>query len=632
MKTRIFFLLLITLSLGIYQESESQIGRVGQPTLTGDPDDRQASMSRILENEPVVKVFTKDGRKKAIITFETISPLPAAYCHYGTYLSDQKVRTPVYRHFGKEKLAGNSLHHSITIDLSRLEYPLYDFGGVFASQGGGTVCYRLMLPDPERSNTHIFDRRFEYRGNRDVVCITEGPWIDITSPNGFTISWNTDRLSRGTVVVDGISYESPKNTHHEVVVDNYSGVNHKYQVKATSDSITASTPVFEFKTPDDSGKFLFAAMSDSRSGFGGFTNNSNGVNINTLRRLFIDAYSRGAEFIIFAGDLINGHTTDEKDYIMQLQSWKDAVEPVGHIMPIFEGMGNHDLVLDYWKDPRRKYGIRMDKVFGNSSEDLFAQEFVNPINNYPEKESSSAPTYKENVYYFDWDNTRFVSVNSNYWWAAWAEDIGGNIQGYILKNQMKWLEKVLEESESNKKIKHVFVFTHEPSFPVSGHLSDAMWYSGGSPESNRTIDNKPLNREYVIKFRDRFWKALSQNGKVRALIVGHEHNYVRMLIDSKTPVYLDGSSNDEFKNPVYQLITGGAGAPYYARIDVNIPWENAIKTFSSQEHYLLFKVDEKDIYLYVISSSQEIIESLKIVENEEIVEIPLRKVTLSRFK
>jgi len=190
----------------------------------------------------------------------------------------------------------------------------------------------------------------------------------------------------------------------------------------------------------------------------------------------------------------------------------------------------------------------------------------------------------------------------------------------------------LEESESNKKIKHVFVFTHEPSFPVSGHLSDAMWYSGGSPESNRTIDNKPLNREYVIKFRDRFWKALSQNGKVRALIVGHEHNYVRILIDSKTPVYLDGSSNDEFKNPVYQLITGGAGAPYYARIDVDIPWENAIKTFSSQEHYLLFKVDEKDIYLYVISSSQEIIESLKIVENEEIVEIPLRKETLSRFK
>ncbi|MBL7085996.1 MAG: metallophosphoesterase [Candidatus Cloacimonetes bacterium] len=632
MKTKIIFLLILTLSFGIFQKSQSQIGRVGQPPLTGDPDDRQTSMSRILENEPVVKVFTKDGRKKAIITFKTISPLPAAYCHYGTYLSDQKVRTPVYRHFGKEKLAGNSLHHSITIDLSRLEYPLYDFGGVFAPQGGGTVCYRLMLPDPERSTTHIFDRRFEYRGNRDVVCITEGPWIDITSPNGFTISWNTDRLSRGTVVVDGISYESPKNTHHEVVIDNYSGVNHKYQVKATSDSIAVSTPVFKFKTPDSSGKFLFAAMSDSRSGFGGFTNNSNGVNIRILRRLFIDAYSRGAEFIIFAGDLINGHTTDEKDYIMQLQSWKDAVEPVGHIMPIFEGMGNHDLVLDYWKDPRRKYGIRMDKVFGNSSEDLFAQEFVNPINNYPEKESSSAPTYKENVYYFDWDNIRFISVNSNYWWAAWAEDIGGNIQGYILKNQMKWLEKVLEESESNKKIKHVFVFTHEPSFPVSSHLSDAMWYSGGSPESNRTIDNKPLNREYVIKFRDRFWKALSQNGKVRALIAGHEHNYVRMLIDSKTHVYLDGSSNDEFKNPVYQLITGGAGAPYYARIDVDIPWENAIKTFSSQEHYLLFKVDEKDIYLYVISSSQEIIESLKIVENGKIVEIPLRKETLSRFK
>ena len=626
---RAVFSIVILVSL-VINLLTAQKGRLGLPPVVGFPEDRGSYTSNILNSSPEVIVFSEGDRKKATICFQTTKALPEAYCYYGVYFPDQKIQTPTFRHYSREDSIIDSLNHNITLDLNRLEYPIHDFDNTFAKQGGGTVAYRLILPDPRKAKTHMIEGRFEYRGAERVVCIISGPWVDFTGPGQVTISWDTDMKSTGIVLLDNTQYFSALNTHHEIVIKNITGPIHHYKVTAVADSVEVSSLEFQFKMPEQNQPFLFAAMSDSRGGYGGAQHNFNGCNFQNLRNIFLNLYARGAEFAIFAGDLVNGHTTDKWDYINQLDAWKKAVEPIGHILPIFEGMGNHDYVIDHWDDPRNWRGVRTDKMFGESSEDIFAKLFVNPEYDYPKKEHPQAPTYKENVYYFDWGNSRFISVNTNYWWTNFPEDIGGNLQGYIMDNQLDWLKKVLKQAQKDKSIDHIFIFTHEPVFPVSGHIYDAMWYSGGDPQMNKDIDKNPLNRQHVVDRRDQFLELVAKHSKVRAYITGHEHLYARLLIDSQTPIYPDGSANKKIK-PIHEFITGGAGAPYYSLTKENIPWKNAIKAFSSQQHYLLFGVDKLDVYLYVVSGTQEIIEALKIVENDKIVEIPVAKKMLALF-
>jgi 3',5'-cyclic AMP phosphodiesterase CpdA len=614
----------------IINPSAAQRRRLGLPPTVGIPENRILHTANIINGTPEIIVFSEGNRKKATIRFQTTKALPEAYCYYGIYFSDQKVQTPVFRHYSREGKVADSLNHHITIDLSRLEYPVHDSGKNLAKQGGGTVAYKLLLHDPQNAKTHMFTGRFEYRNTNKVVCIVSGPWVDFTAPGQVTISWDTDRESAGILLLDSTRYFSPQNTHHEIVINNIKGTLHHYKVTAVADSVEVATPEFRFRMPEPGKPFLFAAMSDSRAGYGGAGHNFNGCNFQDLRNLFLNLYSQGAEFALFAGDLVNGHTTDERDYIGQLDAWKKAVEPIGHIMPIFEGMGNHDYVIDRWDDPRTRGGIRTDQLFGKSSEEIFAEIFVNPEYDYPEKEHPQAPTYKENTYYFDWGNVRMISLNTNYWWTNFPEDIGGNLQGYIMDNQLDWLKKVLKQAQKDKSIDHIFIFTHEPAFPVSGHIYDAMWYSGGDPQMNKDIDKNPLNRQHVIDRRDRFLELVAKHGKVRAYITGHEHLYARLLIDSQTPIYPDGSANKKIK-PIYEFITGGAGAPYYSLTKENIPWRNAIKAYSCQQHYLLFGVDKLDVYVYVVSGTQEIIEAVKIVENGLITDTPVSENTIGIF-
>ncbi|MFA4839831.1 MAG: metallophosphoesterase [Candidatus Neomarinimicrobiota bacterium] len=612
--------LLILLMTG---NSIAQMGRLGMPPLTGKPEDLVSNSTRILESGPKTRIVSEDGRLKAVVEFETTRPMPAAYIHYGPYFHDQKTPVPAYRHSAKENLTASSTRHSVTFDLTSLLEPINDPGGAMKKLNGGTVCYRLVIPESDGANQYIFDKRFEFRQDRIVVCITEGPWIDVFSAQEVVISWETVRPSEGKVVLDGKTYTSALNKHHEVKISGLTGERHSYSVSATADSVTVSSRIYEFRTPGKSGKFRFAAMSDSRAGYGGFTSNFNGTNLAILRSLFLDAKSNGAEFIIFAGDMINGHTTDERDYLAQMDAFKCSIEPVGHSVPIYEGIGNHDFVIDYWKDPRSNYGVRMDKVFGNSTETLFAECFVNPDNDFPKPEQPEAPSYRETAYYFDWDNTRFISVNSNYWWAGYAEDIGGNIEGFVFNNQYEWFRNLLDKTTADPAIRHIFVFTHEPPFPCSGHLHDAMWYNGGDLNFNKNIDGMPLDRTHILKSRDRLWTAISQNEKVRAVIVGDEHNYARVRIDSKTPVYPNGRPNPRFKNPIWELISGGAGAPYYGQSDKKIPWEKSIVKFSSQEHFLIIEVNQGDVDLYVHSANGDIIEAVRIVENGKSTEKPI---------
>jgi hypothetical protein len=93
----------------------------------------------------------------------------------------------------------------------------------------------------------------------------------------------------------------------------------------------------------------------------------------------------------------------------------------------------------------------------------------------------------------------------------------------------------------------IFVFVHEPVFPSGKHIKDGLWYNDNDPD--------------VLNYRDKLWEAFCKNEKVVAVLGSHDHCYYRTLINKDTPVYLNMISNSNFTCPIWQIVSGGAGAP-----------------------------------------------------------------------
>lgn len=591
----------------------------GEPSLKQlPPGAEQVEKSDLfLTEEPWAEV-KPDG--KAIVHWKTKVPTPAAKVYYGVYLPDQELDYPQYRKEAQEKLTEPALDHAIRINIKDFEKPKYD-AAHFAERGEGVIAYRVEVFDPEKCATRIYDRCFHFKKVDDTylkaLTITEGPFVDQVTKKSAIISWETDEPSMGAVVVGDVLYADRKlSRRHEIRLAGLNpGKVYSYEVKSWSGESPEESVVsrqYQFKTEPEIGEaFKFAHTSDSREGMGGGEYSYKGLNYRTLADLFTIAYRQDVDFILFGGDLVNGYTTDRRDFELQLEAWKKAVEPIGHYVPIYEGVGNHEALMDVYATPDGE--IEMDKKGSESAEAIFAQEFVNPAHSYPDPEDPKAPSYRENVYYFDYGNSRFISFNTNYWWCGYPEDFGGNLEGHVMDNQLRWIEGILADAKSDSSIKHVFMFAHEPAFPNGGHIKDAQWYSGGVAGKGLNYDfaGKPLDRSYVPERRDKLWRVISQCGKVRAVFFGDEHNYQRVLIDSQTPVHLDGSVDPDFIHPVWQIVNGCAGAPFYAQ-DRNVPWTGNVKAFSSQNAICIISVEGTKVSLTTYSRTGQIIDECEL--------------------
>ncbi len=196
--------------------------------------------------------------------------------------------------------------------------------------------------------------------------------------------------------------------------------------------------------------------------------------------------NKEVDFVMTVGDLIQNCNSQEncKDY----NNWENIAKP---LLPItYEVMGNHD----------HEAGRVSDTAW---------QIFFNLPTNSPSKD-------KESVYSFDHGNSHFVVLNS--------EETGGY---EISEKQLAWLKKDLD----NNKKSNIFVFYHEPAFPVSYQV-------GGSLDRHK-------------KQRDAFWSIIDQYN-VTAVFNGHEHMYSRKKIDS--------SVFPQAKNGIYQFIVGNTDA------------------------------------------------------------------------
>ncbi len=445
------------------------------------------------------------------------------------------------------------------------------------------VYYKLTLID-KKGYSEIFKSRFLADSSGKLLnAVIYGPYLDMPSEGNYVISYELTKPEKSFIVLNGKEIKSKKaEKKHFFHLNNLKPGNYTYKIKDDPREFT-------FKVSGKN-KFSFAVLSDCREGKAGFDYNFQAVNEKVLKSLLLNAKSKNVDFVLFPGDLVSGYTTNEKDFEKQLKSFAYATETISSIIPIFEGMGNHEATFDlYSNNPM----VSFDKLPPVSAEDIFGKVFVNPENgNFREKEG--LPPYKENVFWFKYKGNLFVMLNTNYWWASHPESYHGNLEGYIMDKQLKWLKDTLKEQGKNAK--NIFVFAHEPAFPVSAHMKDAMWYYGGKPSRNKGID-----RTYIVKRRDEFLKVLDNFG-VKLIFFGDEHNYSRVLINKDiAPI----------KGEIMQIITGGSGAPFY-NLAKEIPWKNNIKAFGRSNHYMFVTVTNDKVQVKAISLDGKIIDSFEI--------------------
>ncbi len=573
--------------------------RNASPSTLAQPADQAVVTNLVLTNDLFVDVSPAG---EFTVTWRTREPQPAGTLYYGVTMPDQHSATPRYR---REVTATanepDRRSHQATGSITTLARRNYDIAG-FAADAGGVVEFRVEQYIAELGSSRLYDRRFGFEINDDgtyrrVPTVAEGPFIDLTgAPGEFTISFDADAPVNASVAIwsaaDGlrvIHSEQSDALHHEIDVTLPADLDFYYAVGLRGTDRTAVVgrwwPSRSHASPEQS--FRFAVMSDSRSGVGAGEHAYEGTNMRTLRQFMAASWSEGADFMVFPGDLADGYVSERIDLEFQLRAWKDSSEISGRLMPIFEGMGNHEALAEMYVSGRQQ-----DRTDGNSAEAVFAAEFVNPRNG-PGPEAPDAPPYTENVYSWDWGNSHFVMLNSNYWWsnlyAFDGVDTMGthNREGYIMDVQLEWLRADLSAARE-RGVEHIFAFTHEPPFPNGGHLGDTMWWGGRIPE--------------VIARRDAFISTLMAFNTL-AIFTGDEHNYSRTLVDARI--------NPAWAGRMHAIVTGGCGAPYYAR-DLSAPWASSVEMFSGQQHFNLVEVDGERVMLTVIGEAGEVIEEVEL--------------------
>ena len=259
--------------------------------------------------------------------------------------------------------------------------------------------------------------------------------------------------------------------------------------------ILASTTIFALAAD-----FRFVVMADSRG-------STNGVNVAELQTIMsrITTLNPQPQFIIFPGDMINGSSNAYATVSSQLQTWKNTVTAYKPASFFYPGVGNHET--------NNGAAYAAETAFN----DLFPEFAVlDPL-----------AGYNKTVYSFDYDNSRFIMLNSNH--------VGSGYNHKIDITQQIWLQSKLTGKT------HYFIFFHEPAYPTGGHIGSSL-------------DTFPTER-------DAFWQILD-NANVTLVFVGHEHYYSRRHVDS--------SVNTTYHNYIYQVTTGTCGAPIYTNTNPSV--------------------------------------------------------------
>ena len=537
--------------------------------------------------------------------------------YYGLIPSDTKYPQPVFFKINSEIKKGKAIIKLIPYLTGKYDFINWQKNGI------GKLGYRVI----DNKGNFIYDGKLNFTYDsitnifKVVNSITEGPFVNKLTENSATISYKTNIEDRSILEVNKKSYRDDLSTHnHEFTISNLKpNTKYEYTIKTKTHSET-----YYFTTAPKKGsrkEFTFAYASDSRKGNGGGERNIFGTNAYIMKKLSAAASLYGVKFFQFSGDLINGYLIDKNIANLEYINWKHSIENFWHYNPVYVSMGNHEVIVKAYgrkllNNKKRKIVLIENFPFNkNSSEKVFAENFCNPQNGLLSEDNSkydfdtskiNFPLYKENVYYYTYDNIAVIVLNSNYWYSTTLSDdketreIGGNLHAYIMDNQLKWLKQTLNKFEKDNKIDHVFVTQHTPAFPNGGHSYDDMWYNGNN-FFRPYIKGMPVDKG-IIERRDQYLDLLiNKSSKVRAIFTGDEHNYNRLKISDDLPRYPKNYDKEKVKlsRSIIQINNGAAGAPYYSQ--EKLPWSKFTKGFSTQNAIVLVTVNDKKVTAKVIN-------------------------------
>ena len=525
--------------------------------------------------------------------------------YYGfIHYHDSKHPQPVYF-----KRAAKIRNGQADIDILNKMSGKYDMIG-WQQKGYGTLGYRVA----DAQGHLLFEGRISFSGKgpfKVIPTITEGPFVHLLSAQSATLSFTTNQPVIAFLEVNG-----------KTIKDKEPTVQHEFQLKSLKPNTKYDYTVYvgperqqyTFHTAPQPGSrlpFVFAYASDSRGGNGGGERNFYGPNFYITKKIMALAAQQKVAFLQFTGDLISGYKNDPAEMRLQYANWKKAIEPFAHYFPVMVGMGNHEaLIYTFYDSKGHRYSIDQFPFATHSAEAVFAQTFVNPLNGPisedgayydPDAHQQDFPSYKENVYYYTYDNVAVVVLNSDYWYAPslkYAPFTSGNLHGYIMDQQLKWLQKTLHQLQDDATIDHIFVTEHTPFFPNGGHVGDDMWY-GGNNDFRAVVQGEKVKKG-IIERRDELLQVLvNQTPKVVAILTGDEHNYCRTEIGPQTPIYPEHYTHPKIQlnRTIWQINNGAAGAPYYAQ--EKTPWSNWVHGFTTQYALVFFHVHGKNIEMRV---------------------------------
>ncbi len=183
-------------------------------------------------------------------------------------------------------------------------------------------------------------------------------------------------------------HSKDKTMNHEVEISGLNpATNYKYTI------ITADFECqYEFETapkPGSRNKFTFAYTSDSRAGKGEGERDIFGTNAYIMKKMAALAKYKGAKFVQFTGDMVNGSETSKERMHLQYSNWKHGVELFWHYITFFVGAGNQEAYNFYFISTKGKaYEIDQFPFETNSTESIFQEHFAN-FENGPESEDGS---------------------------------------------------------------------------------------------------------------------------------------------------------------------------------------------------------------------------------------------------
>ncbi|PIE89645.1 MAG: hypothetical protein CR997_09990 [Acidobacteria bacterium] len=526
--------------------------------------------------------------------------------HYGLIVyGDSRFPMPVF-YKKTAKIEGGTTHIPVLDNLSK------DHDAVnWQETGRGVIGYRVV----NNRGRLLYEGKVAFSGKGPfsvVPTVIEGPFVHNVTHDSAIISFETDSKTESSLNVNGTFYSQKIPATKHIYQLNNLQPDSQYQYRL---SVGSHAEGYSFKTPPVPGsrkKFKFAYASDSRGGSGGGERDLYGVNAYILKKIMALFVQQDCVFFQFSGDLINGYLSEPDEMRLQYRNFKRAVEPFAHYFPIYYSMGNHELLMKTFLIDKQPVFVDNFPYETHSAEVVFANEFINPESDLvsedgsrwdPDPDHVNFPPYKETVFQYRYDNIAVVVLNSNYWYAPLISRIpesGGNLHGYIMDNQMKWLEKTLHQLEADRTIDHVFVTLHTPFFPNSGHVVDDMWYSGNN-EPRPTIKGTPVEKG-IIERRDELLDLIvNRSSKPIALLTGDEHNYCRTLIDDAMPRYPENypGRKVKLKRSIYQINNGSAGAPYYAIQQT--PWTEHTSSFTTQTALCVIEVEGPKVSMVVIN-------------------------------